>query len=1080
MLMKYVLLVVLLCRGLLLPAQDRSVSGVVQDEKEVAVPFATITETGTKNAVQANEQGQFAIKITGKSGLTISAAGYESRVITSLNNPLKITMVRADGKLEEVVVSTLGGRRTRNQLAYAAQQINGDEVSKNRNSNFIQNLSGKVAGLDIKQGNSMGASTNVVIRGVKSITGNNQALFVIDGVPYNNGAGTTTSQNNSQRTGGGGYDYGNAAADINPDDIASVTVLKGAAASALFGSQGSNGVILITTKRGAKGIGITINSGVSVGRIDKSTFPKYQREYGAGYFPTTRYEDPSQLFLFRDVNGDGTNDLVAPIHEDASYGARFDPNLMVYQYDAFDPLSPNYRKPRAWVAGANDPSKFFETAFSSNQSILIDGASDKGTFKLGYTRNDDKGILPNSKIKKNLLNFGATYNITDKLTAGASLNFSNIDGKGRYGTGYDGAGARNLMTSFRQWWQVNVDIKDQKEVFNRTGLNRSWNIKAGDPYALTPNFWDNPYWVVYKNYETDTRNRYFGNTNLNYVVADWLTITGRIALDSYNEIIEERRAVGSTNTASYSRFNRSYRETNIDLLATINKDLTTELALKGLLGTNIRKQNTSYIRARTNGGLIVPEVYALSNSLNAPLTPEEFEGKREVQGVFGGATLIWRNMITLDATMRRDVSSTLPKGNNVYYYPSVSGGFTFSELLPSLTWLSYGKLRANYAQVGADAPLYTVRDVYGVVNPFGSNPQSAVTGLNNNYTKNNPDLKPELTRSMEAGIELAFLKNRIGLDVTYYKTKTINQILPVEVSTATGYDAKYLNAGSMENKGIEVSLNGSPVRSKDFTWNVTVNWSKNDNRVVELFEGAENLLLGNFQVGTINATVGQPYGTIRGSDYIYTKGQKTVSATGRYLRTSNANIVIGNVNPDWMGGINNSFKYKNLSLSFLIDVKHGGDVLSLDMYYGLSQGMYPETAGLNDLGKPSRAPLAEGGGIILPGVDATGKANTIRVVNGYGTYGDYRNPAKGFVYDASYVKLREVVMNYSLPSTFVSKLKAFKGIDLSLVGRNLWIIHKNLPYSDPEDSLGAGNIQGYQAGAYPTVRTLTFNVKLKF
>src|SRR5690606_6786679 len=296
-------------------------------------------------------------------------------------------------------------------------------------------------------------------------------LFVIDGVPYNN-ANTNTA---NQRTGRGGYDYGNAAADINPDDIASITVLKGAAASALYGSQGANGVILITTKKGGKGLGITVNSGVTIGRIDKKTFAEYQELYGAGY--GAFYEDPSGYFLHRDIDGDGTLDLVAPVLEDASYGGAFDPNLLVYQWDAFDPTSPNFGIARPWVAAANSPIEFFETAVSSNQSIFIDGGSDRGTFKLGYTRIDDKGILPNSRIDKNLVNLGGTLNITPTLTAGARLNFSDIEGVGRYGTGYDD---KNLMTNFRQWWQTNVDVKDQKDAYFRTGQNVTWNWKDPD------------------------------------------------------------------------------------------------------------------------------------------------------------------------------------------------------------------------------------------------------------------------------------------------------------------------------------------------------------------------------------------------------------------------------------------------------------------------------------------------------------------------------------------------------------------------------------------------------------------------
>ncbi|HUR66294.1 MAG TPA: SusC/RagA family TonB-linked outer membrane protein, partial [Chitinophagaceae bacterium] len=878
----------------------------------------------------------------------------------------------------------------------------------------------------------------------------------------------------NQRTGRGGYDYGNAAADINPDDIATITVLKGAAASALYGSQGANGVILITTKKGRSGLNVTLNSGVGIGKVDRSTFATYQKQYGAGY--GAFYEDPTHYFLYRDIDGNGTNDLVVPFLEDASYGAPFDANLLVYHWDAFDPTSPNYMKKRPWVAADNDPGEFFQTAISSNQSIFVDGATDKGSFKLGYTRNDDKGILPNSMVKKNLINFGATYNVTSKLTAGASVNFSNVEGRGRFGTGYDD---KNLMTNFRQWWEVNVDIKEQKDAYFRTRKNVTWNWK--DPDNLIANFWDNPYFTRYENYENDSRNRYFGNINLNYRIFKSLNLMGRISLDSYDELQEERQAVGSVATSSYQRFNRSYRETHYDLLATYDKALSADIDIKALLGFNLRRQHTSSIRAATNGGLIVPKVYALSNSLNTPNAPGEFEGTREVQGVFAGGTFTWRDMVTLDATIRRDKSSTLPENNNVYYYPSVSAGFVFSKLLMNATWLSYGKLRANYAEVGNDAPIFSVNDVYAVIPPFGSNPQSSVTG-----TKNNPDLLPERTRSWELGLELAFFKNRLGFDASYYQARSIDQILPVIVSTATGYNSKFLNAGTVENKGIEVSAFGTPVQKQDFSWTININFARNRNKVVKLFEGANNLVLADFQGGvSLNATLGEPYGTLRGSNFVYTadgKGemQRTVSQTnGRYLLSTTSNEVIGNANPDWTGGISNSVRYKDLTFSFLIDTRQGGDIYSLDLFYGMGTGLYPETVELNDKGKPSRNTIANGGGIILPGVAPNGSANTFRRNNSEGTLG-YRQPSAGFVYDASYIKLREVALSYAFPKTFVSRLPYFKGIEVSLVGRNLWIIDKELPYADPEESISSGNLQGYQSGAYPSTRTFTLNAKLRF
>jgi len=1072
---KLIMMFGLMFFGFQLFAQTSTVKGKVTDETGAGLPGVSVVLKGTSVGTSTGPDGSFSLMAPATATLVFTSVGL-SRVEEPVRGrtTLSIQLVKSSNSLDEVVVTALGIRRSKNSLSYAAQTVAGDEVSKTRTNNFMNNLSGKVSGVEIRQTNSLGGSSNVVLRGAKSITGNNQALFVIDGVPFDN------SNNNSgnQVTGRGGYDYGNAAADINPDDIDAITVLKGAAASALYGSRGSNGVILITTKKGRKGLGVTINSGITAGSILKNTFASYQKEYGGGYGPY--YEDGTGYFLFRDPNSgfspvsssSPNGRLVVPTSEDASYGGKFDPNLLVYQWNAFDPSSPNFGKATPWVGAANDPTTFFTKPTSYNNSVFIDGGSDKGTFKLGYTRTDDNGIVPNSKVTKNLMNFSSTYNITDKLTAGASINYSNIVGKGRYGTGYDD---KNLATNFRQWWQTNVDVAELKSAYFRTGRNVTWN--PADPTDLTPIYWDNPYFTRYENFQNDTRNRYFGYATLNYKITDWLNVLGRVSIDQYSEIQEERQAMGSVTVSNYSRFNRTYNETNFDLLINFDKDVAKNLNVKGLLGANIRKQTIESISASTNGGLIVPKIYALSNSANPVNAPLESDLRKEVDGVFAGGTISYKDMLTLDVTVRRDASSTLPKGNNSYYYPSVSLGYVFSKLFEKATWLTYGKIRANYAEVGADAPFYSTLDVYNIVNPFGSSPQASVAS-----TKNNPSLLPEKTKSTEIGLEMSFLRSRIGFDMSYYNAESFNQILPTTVSTATGYSSKFLNAGTIINKGLEVSLYGTPIKTKDFSWNVNINWTRNRNNVKALFEGSSNLLLASFQGGvSINATLGQPFGTLRGANFVYTNGQKTIGSNGRYLQSATSNEVIGNPNPDWIGGINNSIKYKNVSLSWLVDVRQGGDLFSLDLYYGLATGLYPETTGLNELGNQSRNEISDGGGIINPGVTADGKQNTTRVTNAqFGSYGYRRVPAAGFVYDASYVKLREAVLTYSLPGSIMKMVPAFKGIDLSLIGRNLWIIHKNLPYADPEEAISSGNLQGYQVGAYPTTRAFTFNVKLRF
>jgi len=1057
-------------------AQTKTLSGKITDPKGQPVPFASVRIKGTKIGVSADADGNYNIKVAPNQTLIVTGAGMLStEVVAPDASVFNITVKMKDASMTEVVVTALGIKRSKNELPYSVQTVVGDDVSRQRNANFVTNLEGKVAGLNINQSNSLGGSTNVILRGYKSATGSNQALFVIDGVPFDN----TNTNTTDQVTGRGGYDYGSSAADLNPDDIESISVLKGQAASALYGERGFNGVILITTKKGRKGLGVTLNGGVTTGAIDKNTFAKYQHQYGANYGSANGYGSPDGNFLYFDVNGDGNPDLVTPTTEDASWGAKFDPNLMVYQWEAFDKTSSTYHKATPWVAAKNDPTTFFVKPFSYNTSASIDGGNDKATFRLGYTRNEDKGIVPNSKVTKDLLNFAGTLSLTDKLSASAAINFSQVNGLGRYGTGYD---SRNEATNFRQWWETNVDIQDLKAAYFRTKQNTTWNWSdpSNEPAGLVPIYWNNPYYDRYESFETDSRSRYFGNVSLNYKATDWFNVMGRISLDSYDELQEERYAVGSIGVPYYSRWNHSFRESNFDLIGNFNKDITSDLNFKGLIGTSLRKTSNNSVFASTNGGLILAHQFSLSNSSSAPLTPTEVQTDVEVGGVYAGATFTYSKLITLDGTVRRDVSSTLPKGNNTYYYPSVSGGFIFSELLKGLNWLSYGKLRANYAEVGHSAPSYGVLDTYTIGAPFGSSPIATA-----NATKNNPNLVPEKNKGYEFGAEASFLQSRVGFDVTYYHARTFNQIIPVSVSTATGYTSKYLNAGTIQNQGWEVSLNGSPVKTRDFSWTINVNYTRNRNKVIQLFDTAQNLQLASFQGGvSLNATVGKPYGTIRGSDFVYTAdGSRTVKSNGYYQITPTSNSVIGDANPNWSGSVSNTFRYKDISLSVLIDTKQGGDIFNLDLYYGLATGLYPETAGKNDLGNPVRNALANGGGIINKGETSDGKVNTKRVdISGlFGAYGYYRNPAKAFVYDATFVKLREVALNYSLPSSFIKKMAPFKGIDVSVVGRNLWIIHKNLPYADPEEIISSGNVAlGYMGGAYPTARTFAFNVKFRF
>jgi hypothetical protein len=808
--------------------------------------------------------------------------------------------------------------------------------------------------------------------------------------------------------------------------------------------------------------------------VDDETLPVYQDKYGAGYGPY--YSSDDGYFNFADVNGDGVTDLTTPFTEDASYGGAFNPNRMIYQWNSIYPGLPTYQQATPWVAGKNNPNSVFETAATVINSVSFDGSTDKSSFRVGITNFDQEGVLPNSGIKRNSININASHDLTEKLKVSTTMNYSKTDGKGRYGTGYD---SKNVMQQFRQWFQTNVDLKEQKDAYFSTRKNLSWNPNSAT--NLAPIYSDNPYWVFYENYETDTRNRYFGNVVLDYKISDVFSLIGRFTFDTYSALQEERINVGSADVSQYSRYNNNVAEYNYDLILNFNKDLGEKLNLDGNIGFNLRRQTWNSIRATTNGGLAIPGLYSLINTVSPLEAPIEYDATKMVDGAYARASLGYDDFLFLEGTYRRDRSSALPKSDNTYGYFSTSASFLFSELMDA-SWLNLGKFRANYAEVGDDTDPYRVFNTYVVSTAFNS------TGVASNPNDlNTIDLKPQRQKSYEFGLEMAFAKRRLGFDVAYYKTRTEDQIVNVPFSNATGYSSRWLNAGTIQNKGFEVLLYGSPIRTNDFSWDITLNWSTNESEVVELREGIDNLVLAALQGGvSINATPGEAYGTIRGTDFIYdeTTGQKVVGSNGYYLTTSTSNSVIGNVTPDWKGGINNSFTYKGFNLSFLIDIQKGGDIFSLDTWYGYATGLYDFTAGNNDLGNPVRNPVTSGadsGGVILTGVKEDGSPNDIRAdATTYANpWGYVRTPNAAHVYDASFVKLREVSLSYNFGKDFISRLP-LSGASISLIGRNLWIIHKNVPYSDPEAGLSSGNIQGYQSGAYPAVKEIGASLKLQF
>ncbi len=1070
-------------------AQSGTITGTVTDESSgEPLPSVNVYVEELQRGAATNAEGEFTIEDVEYGSYTLSASfvGYndfqQEVTVDESTVSVDVGLSSSTQELDDVVVTAYGVEQDMNELPFSAEQVDGDIVSENRDDNFASSLSGRVAGLKVSETSGMGGSTNIVMRGYKSITGNNQVLFVVDGVPYAN----EEFNNADVKSGFEGYDYGNTGIDINPDNIASVNVLKGPAAAALYGSRASNGAIVIETKGGDAGdrpVEVTYNTSATVNKVNPSTFVDHQMEYGGGYAPS---------FAEDDIDGDGDDETIGNPAADASFGPAFE-GQEVYLWDAFVEGGPNYMETSPWEAPENQPIDFFETGTEFTNSFQIDGGFEGGYYTMGYNQNNTTGILPNSKLDKNKLNFAAGYDVSDKFSVSGKIQYSKTDGRAFPKRGYG-----TTMSMFRQWWNTSVDIEDQKEAYFRNRTNETWNW-----YTLgeTPYYHDNIYWTRYENFNTSERDRYFGNVEANYEFTDWLNVTGRVSVDNYSQFIDERTNKGSVGVGGYLMRRQNFTEFNYDVLANYQKEVNENVSIDGVVGMNLRRNHRQSVNASTNGGLVVEGVYSLDNSASPITFPNETSEKLGVNGFFASMNLNYGGFLNVEATGRRDQASSLPDGENVYYYPSVSTGFTFSEFVDA-EWLSFGKLRASWAEVGNTANPHSIFGSFSRMENAGASTRYSVPNV-----QSNPDLKPERTKSWEVGTQLGFFEDRINLDVNYYDQNTVDQILATEVSRASGYSQRYVNAGNVENRGFEVSVTGRPVSTRDFAWTIDVNWSKNINEVKALSEGITNYQLANPQGDvTISAALGEAYGAIRGTDYVNLEGEswsenggkklvydETGTVPGHYAKTSSSNHVIGNMNPDWTGGISNRLNYKNWTFNFLVDVQWGGDIFSLDQFYGEGTGMYPSTAGTNDLGNPKRndiytynddgditgmVPEDERGGIIQPGYNADGSENETRgsVYN----LGYVSQPAAHYLYDASYVKLRDVGLTYDLPQSTIDKIGPIKGASVSAVGKNLWIIHKNLPHADPEQGIAAGNVQGYQGSAFPATRNVTFNLKLQF
>lgn len=1113
-------------------AQQKTVSGNVTDENGLPLPGATVIEQGTSNGTTTDFDGNFSIEVGENAVLEVSYVGYSTLASDIEESGVLNLQMLPSGQLDEVVITALGISREKKSLGYAVQTLDGETLEDVKSVNPIESLQGEVAGLDVQSFNTMGGSANVVIRGYSSLSGQNQALFVVDGTPIDNETGNSDDMNEGR----GGVDFGNAAMDINPDDISSVSVLKGAAASALYGSRAQNGVILITTKKGQarqtegnkKSIGITFNSQATVGYVDMETLPVFQNQYGYGYGQYRRgYKGPSTIEdgaqWTGNYYGQWGNNSSFYTGDDGSYGPKLVGQEVHHWFNMVPEWTDLYQKTAPAVAPNDTPNDFFETDVTIQNSISFSDAGENGSFRMSFTNVDSNGILPNSMMERNTASLRATRNF-GKLTADASVTYVDTKTTGRFGTGYDGL---NPMQGFRQWWGVGASILEQKRVFEETGKNYSWNMIGTntDDDSASPNhqplYFDNPYWSRYNNYTTDSRNRYFGNISLTYNINDEFNVLGRVTYDNVTEVREQRAnvAVGTGSKGAnlfddqpgYRVEDRVRSEYNYDLILDYSMDLSDNIDIVALAGYSLRVQNWNHLRANTNGGLNFPDIFSLSNSVN-PLTASDvyqYDAQKKVNGLYTSLNFSFDDSYFIEGTYRRDRSSALPIDSNTYGYYSFSGSIILSNLIQS-DIITFAKLRGNHAVVGNDTKPYEVFRAY-TINPARNGAASA----SNPSTLPNENLKAESTTENELGLEMTLLDGRLSFDFSVYEKTTDDLLTSLDISPSTGFSEIATNAGSIQNKGFEALVRFAPIQSNDFKWNVTLNYNAYTSEILSLGNDAtgneiQYLNLMSPQGGvSIGGQVGEPFGVIRGHAHVRdANGDKVLnvrtSGSGdsayqyaHYLRTSNSDNVIGDINPDWTGSIRNSFSYKNFDLSFLIDIQKGGDFFSLDTWYGFGTGAYDRSVGLNHLGNDMRLTIPDGGGKRLEGVilpenaevkDGVASLAGTKNTDIMSRYDYYANPEgwtsigathEMHVHDASFVKLREFKLGYSFPDSLINQTP-LTSASLAFVGRNLWIIHKNSPYTDPEAGLGAGNRQGYQTGAYPAVKTYGLNLRLKF
>ena len=1018
-------------------AQDVTVKGSVTDQSGEPVIGATVKVQGTAAGVITDLYGNYTIQCPSNAILEFSYIGNKTQTVSiGGKKSVNVKLQSESMAIDEVVVTALGIKRQARSLGYSTTKVDGDQFTLARDPNLGNALSGKIAGVSVA-GNATGStgSSRVIIRGNASITGNNMPLYVVDGVPFDN-----TNQGSAGTW--GGADMGDGLSNINADDIESVQVLKGAAASALYGYRGGNGAILITTKSGKKNqpVSIEVNENLTFNSIYDTR--DYQTTYGIGLEgkrPTTQ----------ADAIQDESNSWGEAL--DGGNAVNFLGNTYKYSYvDNWD--------------------KFYNTGITTNTSASISGSSDKVTYRFGASYMKEKSILPNAGNRQVALNTNTTYDILKNLQMNVTANYTFDKAHGRSNLS-DGNGNTNASLIYRG---NSFDVEWLKGTATGWGTNLDGSEMIGGNNV----YFNNPYWLQYRKTNDSNKNRLTGSVSLKWDITDWLYLQGAVQRDGYNMEFKQVQPIGAAADPKgwMTEYEKNYEEMNYNFLLGFDKkfgDWSVSASFGGNKQDNKTKQYTV-----SNGGrpFIVDGLWSVNNITAAGKSPTKSVIRYKVNSLYGTADFGWKNQVFLNLTGRNDWFSTLADDSNSYFYPSATLSWVFTDTFKMPSWFDFGKVRTSYASASNGTTAYQNLLLYQIRN-YTINGQNTAT-QNNGNSYPNPALKPVRISEYEFGLNFSFLQSRLSLDMAYYNKKTTDDIAVVSTSSASGYGSKVANVGKIRNQGFEFMVDAYPVKTKDFEWNTSLNFSYNKSKVLSLGDGVERLQISGASARSGNVyvynVVGSAYGELIGYKYKRDNSGNILYKNGLPER-ADALTSLGNGVYKWTGGWSNRFNYKNFTLSFLIDFKFGAKLFSGTNYSLTYYGMQKNTL----VGRTADNPK---GSVVGEGIDeTTGKANTTAVdAQSYYRSICNNNIGEAFVYSADFIKLRELSLGYTFPQSMLRNTKCIKGLSFSIVARNLWIIMKHTDNIDPESSINNTNGQGLELNGYPTTRNIGFNVNVKF